>query len=81
MTKKAISELVNSCYRILGLKETVIFADRLMYTGFRFATSAGISASDVKDTSQKVPSGMAMLYCLDSVTTKWPLLKQSELNN
>ena len=43
MTKKAISELVNSCYRILGLKETVIFADRLMYTGFRFATSAGIS--------------------------------------
>ena len=43
MTKKAISDLVNSSYRILGLKETVIFADKLMYTGFRFATSAGIS--------------------------------------
>tara|TARA_Y100000768_G_scaffold151311_1_gene113143 strand:+ start:5954 stop:10180 length:4227 start_codon:yes stop_codon:yes gene_type:complete len=43
MTKKAISNLVNSSYRILGLKETVIFADKLMYTGFRFATSAGIS--------------------------------------
>ena len=43
MTKKAISNLVNSSYRLLGLKETVIFADKLMYTGFRFATSAGIS--------------------------------------
>ena len=43
MTKKAISNLVNSCYRVLGLKETVIFADQLMYTGFRFATIAGIS--------------------------------------
>jgi len=43
MTKKAISDLVNSSYRTLGLKETVIFADRLMYTGFRFATTAGIS--------------------------------------
>jgi len=43
MTKKAISDLVNSSYRLLGLKETVIFADKLMYTGFRFATSAGIS--------------------------------------
>ena len=43
MTKKAISDLVNSSYRNLGLKETVIFADKLMYTGFRFATIAGIS--------------------------------------
>ena len=43
MTKKAISNLVNSSYRLLGLKETVIFADKLMYTGFRFATTAGIS--------------------------------------
>ena len=43
MTKKAISDLVNSSYRNLGLKETVIFADKLMYTGFRFATISGIS--------------------------------------
>ena len=43
MTKKAISNVLNACYRILGLKTTVIFADRLMYTGFRFATTAGIS--------------------------------------
>ncbi len=43
MTKKAISNVINACYRILGLKKTVVFADRLMYTGFRFATTAGIS--------------------------------------
>ena len=27
----------------LGLKETVIFADQLMYTGFHYATRSGIS--------------------------------------
>ena len=43
MTKKAISSVINACYRQLGLKNTVVFADRLMYTGFRFATRAGIS--------------------------------------
>ena len=43
MTKKAISNVINACYRNLGLKKTVVFADRLMYTGFRFATIAGIS--------------------------------------
>jgi DNA-directed RNA polymerase subunit beta' len=43
MTKKAISRVINACYRRLGLKDTVIFADRLMYTGFGFATRAGIS--------------------------------------
>ena len=41
--KRAISNLVNSCYRRVGLKETVIFADQLMYTGFRYATKAGVS--------------------------------------
>jgi DNA-directed RNA polymerase subunit beta' len=43
MSKKAISSVINACYRQLGLKETVVFADRLMYTGFRLATMAGIS--------------------------------------
>jgi len=43
MTKRAISQLINVCYRRLGLKTTVVFADRLMYTGFSFATRAGIS--------------------------------------
>ncbi len=43
MTKKAISNVINECYRLLGLKKTVVFADRLMYTGFRFATISGVS--------------------------------------
>ncbi len=43
MTKKVISRLINSCYRNVGLKETVIFADQLMYTGFHYATVSGAS--------------------------------------
>ncbi len=43
LTKKNISRLINSCYRMLGLKDTVVFADKLMYTGFAFATRAGVS--------------------------------------
>jgi DNA-directed RNA polymerase subunit beta' len=43
MTKKAISGVINACYRQLGLKETVVFADQLMYTGFHYATRAGVS--------------------------------------
>ena len=35
MDKKSISNLINDCYRRCGLKDTVIFADQLMYTGFR----------------------------------------------
>src|SRR5687767_13855618 len=43
MTKKAISGCINMCYRTVGLKETVVFADQLMYTGFHYATRAGVS--------------------------------------
>ncbi len=43
MGKKAISRLVNSCYRRVGLKESVIFADQIMYMGFRYSTRAGVS--------------------------------------
>ena len=43
LKKKQISGLINSCYRRLGLKKTVVFADKLMYTGFHYATLAGVS--------------------------------------
>ena len=43
MTKKTISATINACYRALGLKETVVFADQLMYTGFHYATRSGVS--------------------------------------
>ncbi|ANB18635.1 DNA-directed RNA polymerase beta' subunit [Dokdonella koreensis DS-123] len=55
LTKKAISRLINSCYRRLGLKDTVVFADKLMYTGFHYATRAGISIGidDMKIPAEK----------------------------
>jgi DNA-directed RNA polymerase subunit beta' len=43
LTKKTVSRLINECYRRLGLKDTVIFADQLMYTGFHYATRSGSS--------------------------------------
>ncbi|MCG8428372.1 MAG: DNA-directed RNA polymerase subunit beta', partial [Chromatiales bacterium] len=43
MDKRSISNMVNACYRRVGLKESVIFADQIMYMGFRLATKAGVS--------------------------------------
>jgi DNA-directed RNA polymerase subunit beta' len=43
MDKRAISTLINNCYRNVGLKETVIFADQLMYAGFAQSTASGSS--------------------------------------
>ncbi len=43
MSKRAISDSINQCYRKVGLKQTVVFADRLMYTGFAYATRSGVS--------------------------------------
>ncbi len=43
MGKKMISRLLNACYRTLGLKDTVIAADQIMYTGFHYAMIAGAS--------------------------------------
>jgi DNA-directed RNA polymerase subunit beta' len=43
LKKKEISKLINHSFRRCGLRETVIFADKLMYNGFTMATRAGIS--------------------------------------
>ena len=43
MNKRAISAAINACYRQLGIKDTVLFADHLMYTGFDYATRGGVS--------------------------------------
>ena len=43
MVKKAISKVINQCYRMVGLKATVIFADQLMYTGYEYSTRSGAS--------------------------------------
>ncbi|TNF92446.1 MAG: DNA-directed RNA polymerase subunit beta', partial [Gammaproteobacteria bacterium] len=58
LNKKEISNLVNHCYRRLGLKDTVIFADKLMYTGYRYATRAGVTIGiedlNIPDEKEKI---------------------------
>ena len=43
LKKKEISKLINASFRLCGLRNTVIFADHLMYTGFALAAKGGIS--------------------------------------
>jgi DNA-directed RNA polymerase subunit beta' len=43
LKKKEISKLINVSFRKCGLKETVVFADKLLQNGFRLATKSGIS--------------------------------------
>src|SRR5512138_3170276 len=55
LKKKEISRLINTGFRRCGLRETVIFADKLMQAGFRIATRAGISfgVNDMQIPTQK----------------------------
>ncbi|GMQ88851.1 MAG: DNA-directed RNA polymerase subunit beta' [Gammaproteobacteria bacterium] len=57
MSKKAISNVINVCYRKVGLKSTVVFADQLMYTGFSFATRSAVSfgINDMVIPEEKAP--------------------------
>jgi DNA-directed RNA polymerase subunit beta' len=56
LKKKEISRLINTSFRKCGLKETVVFADKLLQSGFRLATRAGISIAidDMLVPPQKV---------------------------
>ena len=58
MGKKAISRALNECYRNVGLKATVIFADQLMYTGFEYSTrsgsSIGVNDFDIPDAKAQI---------------------------
>src|SRR5512146_1106095 len=55
LKKKEISRLINAAFRRCGLRETVIFADKLMQAGFTMATRAGISfgVHDMRIPTQK----------------------------
>ena len=58
MAKKPISQILNACYRNVGLKETVIFADQLMYTGYKYSTrsgsSIGVNDFEIPDEKAKI---------------------------
>ncbi len=45
ITKKELKDIINECYRSLGIKTTVILADRLKDIGYKYATISGISIS------------------------------------
>ncbi len=45
LKKKEISKLINASFRRCGLRDTVIFADQLLQSGFKLATRGGISIS------------------------------------
>jgi len=67
LNKRAISKLFDTCYRSAGLKETVIFADRLMYAGFEHATRAGVSIA-VDD--MVVPEGKSEIVDAAEIAVK-----------
>ena len=58
MTKKELSNLVDICYRLAGNKETVILADKLKETGFRYSSLAGIS---ICINDMVIPEGKAAI--------------------
>ncbi len=43
LTKKEVSNLIDTVYRLCGQKSTVIFADKIMQLGFKYACKSGIS--------------------------------------
>ncbi len=45
LNKVEVSKILSICYKLLGLKETVTFADNIMYMGFNYATISGSSVS------------------------------------
>ena len=56
LKKKEISKLIDESFRRCGLKETVVFADKLMQNGYALATRAGISfcSDDIACASQEI---------------------------
>ena len=60
LKKKEISKLINASFRLCGLRDTVIFADHLMYTGFALAAKGGISICvDDMEVPQEKPELLA----------------------
>ncbi len=43
MGKKQVADLIDTSFRLAGNKETVILADKIKETGFRYSTRAGVS--------------------------------------
>ena len=70
MDKRTLANLIDSCYRIAGNKETVILADKLRTLGFGWSTRAGISICvDDMLIPHKKPD--ILQRCQDEVNQVW----------
>ena len=58
ISKKVVSNLIHVCYRTQELKETVMFADQMMYMGFQYSTKSGISFCSNDMTIPETKAGM-----------------------
>jgi DNA-directed RNA polymerase subunit beta' len=73
LDKKAVSKLIDACYREVGLKDTVILADQLMYTGYHYATRSGISigVNDMIIPAEKVELIKAAEAEIKDIEKQW----------
>lgn len=73
LDKKAVSKLIDACYREVGLKDTVILADQLMYTGYHYATRSSISigVNDMIIPSEKVDLIKAAEAEIKDIEKQW----------
>ncbi|MFZ9039891.1 MAG: DNA-directed RNA polymerase subunit beta', partial [Gammaproteobacteria bacterium] len=73
LDKKAVSKLIDACYREVGLKDTVILADQLMYTGYHYATRSGISigVNDMIIPAEKVDLIKAAEAEIKDIEKQW----------
>jgi len=73
LDKKAVSKLIDACYREVGLKDTVILADQLMYTGYHYATRSGISigVNDMIIPSEKLDLIKAAEAEIKDIEKQW----------
>jgi DNA-directed RNA polymerase subunit beta' len=73
LKKKDVAKLINTSFRISGIKETVVFADQLMYTGFKYSTKGGISVclNDMHIPTTKEQKINAALKEVEEITAQY----------
>ncbi|MBW5290859.1 MAG: DNA-directed RNA polymerase beta' subunit [Candidatus Ruthia sp. Asou_11_S2] len=67
ISKKVVSNLIHVCYRTQELKQTVMFADQMMYMGFQYSTKSGISFCS---NDMIIPDSKAMMIKQAEVQVK-----------
>jgi DNA-directed RNA polymerase subunit beta' len=77
ISKKVVSNLIHVCYQTQELKDTVVFADQMMYMGFQYSTKSGISFCSNDMTIPDSKAGMMMAifesypHCLQNLQNRF----------